>query len=412
MKEFLLILASVLALSCASGASQTEVDNQITVEVKVAKVEQQDIEETVSATGVIFPKFKATVSAKISAPIRQMELLKGRSVRAGQVIAQLEDRDLRAARDEAEATLREATLAAEKLSSGVQPQDVARVEAAVSSAKAALETARALYNRRKELFDQGGIPKRELEAAALSLTTAENEFNVATENLRLLRQQFSIKDIEIARSRVEQARSRLQNLEAQISYAQITSPIDGLITDQLLYKGEMASSGAPLVTIMNLDEIIIKANFPEAAARKIRLGNAAQVILQEGELVAGSVGLISPAADLTTRLVEVWIMARNPDLKLRPGAFVKVTVTTAIIKGALVAPASSIQFQEGANEGTIITVDERSIAHPVKVTLGVRQGNLVQILSGINHGQIVVVEGNYGLADKTKVRIQQNQEKQ
>jgi len=337
-----------------------------------------------------------------------MELLKGKRVKAGQVIASLEDRDIRAARTEAEANLKEANLSVQKLSSGVQPQEVVAAQAAESSAKAALDTARALYERRRQLFEAGGLPQKELEATHLSLVEAENDHSVASENLHALRLQLHTKDVEIAQSKVEQAKGRLESIQAQVSYSQIVSPIDGVITDQFLYKGEMASAGAPVVTVMDLAEVIVKANFPEAAARKIHIRDEVEIVPSEGgESVSATITLVSPAADPSSRLVEVWATAKNPDLKLKPGAFVKATVTTETRTGALVIPASAVQFEEGTNEGEVATVDADLVAHPVKMSVGIRQGDLVEVLSGLSPGQTVIVEGNYGLQDNTKVRIQE-----
>ena len=120
-----------------------------------------------------FPREQATVSANISAQINKMALLKNKVVRAGEVIATLNSRDLLAQRSEAAAALQEAEVNLRAVRTGSIPQTRAQDEKAINDARANAANARALYERRKRLFDQGGIAQKEVESAQLALTLAE-----------------------------------------------------------------------------------------------------------------------------------------------------------------------------------------------------------------------------------------------
>src|SRR6185437_9014108 len=135
--------------------------------VKVAKAEKATIAAPVTAVGTIWPREKADVSAKISAQIKSMSLLKNKLVRAGQVIAVLESRDLQAQRAEAVAALNEARANERSLITCTIPTTNAEDQKALNYARAKVNHARATYDRRRELYDKGGISKKELEGSEL-----------------------------------------------------------------------------------------------------------------------------------------------------------------------------------------------------------------------------------------------------
>ena len=208
----------------------------------------------------------------------------------------------------------------------------------------------------------------------------------------------------MAQSRVEQARARLAAAEAQRSYATIRSPLAGVVAEQFLYEGETAQAGAPLVTVMKLDPVIVRANVAEAEAQRLQVGARVQVVGDTGP-AAGKVKLISPAVDPTNRTQEVWAEVPNPNARLAPGGFVRVTITAQTIGQALTVPVSAVQFAAGKPEGTVSVVDDKSVAHAVTVGIGVRDGEVVAITSGLQEGQLVITEGNYALADGTQVHV-------
>lgn len=380
----------------------------VTVEVRTARVEVRDVAERATAPGTVFPKNQATVSAKISGPIARLERLEGRTVRAGQILAVLESRNLVATEAEAAAGVAEAEASAGKLASGVQPADLARARADASTAEATLANAQRLVQRMKALAEAGAISARELDDAALALKAAENQARVAQSNLRLLESQVLVKDAAIARAQVDAARGRLAAARASRSYAEIVAPVSGVVTSQKLFQGEVAAADAPILTIMQVDEVVVRANFPERVAGTIQAGDPAEISADgaEGD-VQGAVSMVIPAVDTSTRTVEVWITARNDGWRLKPGAAVQARVTTRVDRGALVVPTSAVQVDD-AQSGTarVAVVEaggEGDVAHLLDVVLGIREGESIEIASGLSEGQTVVVEGNYGLADGTRI---------
>ncbi|HZS04988.1 MAG TPA: efflux RND transporter periplasmic adaptor subunit [Blastocatellia bacterium] len=416
-----LLAAVVLALLAAliwwrwPKKAEEEKAEEVVVSVKVAKAERGPIAAHITALGAIFPKQQATVSAKISAPIAQMALLKNHAVRAGEPIVTLESRDLRAQRTEAAAALQEARSSLRSLSTGTIPQATAQAEKDLRDARASVENARATYERRQVLYDRGGISKKDLEAAQLALTTAEDQLRLAERTVTLRQTAINPNDRAQAEAKVRQAEERLANLDAQLSYATIRAPFAGIVTDQFQYRGEFAAAGAKLLNISDLSEVIVKAPFADTVAARLKAGDPAKVLPtdQPEEELAGRVSLVSRSADPTNRSVEIWVNLKNPGGRLRANSTAQVVVTTESVSDAVLVPASAVTLEaSNAEDGTVMVVDDKLIAHETKVKVGIRTPDKVEITAGLTGGETVVVEGNYALPDKAKVEVNKGEEKE
>lgn len=390
------------------AAAPAPAETAVVVSVRVARAERRTIASEVSAVGTVFPRAQATVSATVGGRIRQMRLLRNVSVRKGEVLAQLDDPDLRAQRAEAVAALQEARLAARGVSGGVIPQANALAERDLRDARANAANARTLYERRNALFALGGIALRDVEAARLALTQAESSLRLAESTITLRRTAISPNDRAVAASRVRQAQQRIATLDAQIAFTTIRAPISGIVTDQFQFAGEYAAPGGRLVAIADMGEVIVKAPFADAIAARLRKGDPAMVLPSDviGARLTGSISLVSRAADPLSRAVEVWVTLRGSAARgLRPGGSADVLVTDRRASEAIVVPASAVTLDAAnAGTGTIMVVDAASVAQETKVKVGIRAKNRVQIVSGLRAGETVVTEGNYALPDGTKVQ--------
>jgi HlyD family secretion protein len=403
------IIAVVLILRARKGAAADETEQtSVVVSVKVAEAEKQPIAQKVSALGTVFPRDTAQVSPKISAQIKQMPLWKNRVVHAGDVIAVLESSDLQAQRNEAAGALNEARAAARSVETGTIPQNNAQDQKALRDARAAADNARRVYERRLALYNAGGISKKDLEASQLDLTKAEDDLRLAEQTVTLRTQALNPNDRAQAAAKVAQAEQHLGSLDAQLSYATVRAPISGVVTDQALYEGSFAAAGTTLVTIADTTQVIIKAPFSDTVAAQLKTGDAANVTPTDvpGESMTGQVTLISRSVDPTNRTVEVWVTLENGAGRLRVNGAAQVTVNANAKQSAIVVPASAVTLDAtNADEGTVMVVDDSSVAHETKVTVGIRTADRVEITSGLEGGETVVTEGNYSLPDGTKVEV-------
>jgi HlyD family secretion protein len=409
-----LLVVALLIWRSRKSAAPAEAEATPVVSVRVAKVEKQPIAAQVSALGTIFPRDQALVSPKISAQIKQMALWKNRVVHAGDVIAVLESSDLQAQRGEAAAALGEARASANSVATGTIPQTNAQDQKALRDARATVANARAVYERRLALFQKGGISQKDLEASQLDLTRAEDDLRAAEATATLRTRSLNPNDLAQARARVTQAEQHLGTLDAQLSYATVRAPISGVVTDQALYEGSFAASGTTLVTIADITQVIVKAPFSDTVASQLKVGDAATVLPTDmpGEQMTGQVTLISRSVDPSSRSVEVWVTLANGAGRLRANGAAQVTVSVNSKQNALVVPASAVTLDaSNADDGMVMVVDDANVAHETKVTVGIRTSDKMEIASGLEGGETVVVEGNYALPDGTKVEPTTGDEK-
>jgi RND family efflux transporter MFP subunit len=276
-----------------------------------------------------------------------------------------------------------------------------------------MDNARATYERRKILYEKGGLSLKELEASQLALTNAENAFRLAQQNAKINTTAVNPNSRAIAESKIKQAQDRLLALDAQAHLAEVRAPISGVVTDQFEFEGEFAAQGAKLVTIANIGEVVVKANFADTVVSGLQVGDAVTVYPTGApdERMGGKVTLISRSSDPQNRTVEVWANFGNGRGLLRAGGAVQFVVSSKTTEDTIVIPLAAVSLEaSNSDEGTVMTIDEESIAHETKVKIGIKQGDKVQILEGLSEGDTVVIEGNYALPDGTKVEIAKDEE--
>jgi HlyD family secretion protein len=399
------IAAIILALAM-SGCGKGEKEEAPEVSVQAAPAAKADIVRTVNTEAVIFPVLQSAITPKINAPVKKFYVTRGQKVRQGQLLATLENRDLSAAALDNQGAYEQAEATYSTSVNATLPEEVAKAETDFQTAKQELDAQQKLYASRQDLFNQGALPRKDLDAAAVSLSQARSAYDVAKKHLDGLNAVGKQGALKSAQGQLTSAKGKLMNAEAQLSYTEIRSPINGYITDRPLQPGEMASTAAPLLTVMDVSQIIAKAHIPQSDAVLLHKGDAANITVPGLEKpVTGKVSLVSPALDPNSTTVEVWVQAPNPEQQLRPGTTAQVSITAQTVHDALVVPAVALinAKDDGAQ---VMVVDSQNQAQSRDVKVGITTPAQAQILSGLKPGEIVVTQGAYGLPDKTKVKIE------
>ena len=400
---FLLML---LALLTGCGHPAEEAPKKPVVAVKTAVAEGSSVALSLRAPATIFPREQANITPRLTGVIRELKARKGDTVRAGAVLAKLENRDLASQREEAQAMVADAQANLEKTRQGTLPTDIERARGQVATTRAILNQAQTIYERRKSLFEQGAIPNRDLLLSDTERSTAKTNFDVATKSLQLLEQQSQGQDIRIAESRVEQAKSRLITVTAQLQYAELRAPFTGVITEQFQYVGDLGQPSSPIFTLVDLAVVSARTQVPEADAARVKLGQNCHFSSgeNEAEAVAGRVGVISRAVDAQRRTVEVWCEIAGPPTALRAGAFGRVAFETGRLTATVLVPVSALQLEEGTHKGIVLVVDGAQVAHRREVEVGDLVGDKRVVLSGLKAGETVIIEGGYELPDGTQIQ--------
>ena len=409
-RALLPVLAAALALCGCSKKEDAEPKPE--VEVKLAPATIEDLEQSITGPATVFPVAQAGVAARNFAPIRRLLVKKGDNVAAGQALAVLESQDVAAAEHEAVANVNEAEQTLRKTTAGTLPSDLERARGQLVAAEAAYKQAEAIHTRRKSLFEDGAIPQRDLLLSETDLATTKANYDVAKTAYELLKNQSNGRDIEIAKSRVEQAKARLALTDAQLSYTRITAPFAGTITEQFMYPGDMARPDAPVFTLSDLTKAVARAQIPESDSAPIRQGQSCAFLpgssLADGASNAavryeGRVTVVNRSADPARRTVEIWCEIEHPPATLHPGVFGDVAIVTGRQHG-VTAPREAVQFNEGTLTGWVM-VAEGGFAHKRDIEADASTGARVHILKGLKGGESLVTEGVYGLDDNVRVKL-------
>jgi len=399
------ILAVPLLFLAACGKQQDKETEAPPAPVQVTAVTQATIQRIVAGDGALFPINQASLIPKITAPVQKFYVNRGDHVKQGQLVAVLENGDLIAAAAESRGAVEQATSNLRATEGATVPDAVVKAQTDLESAREARDNAKKVLDSREQLFKQGALAQRLVDESRLAYSQADAQFRAAQEHLRTLQSVAKEEQIKGAAAQVQSAKAHLDSQETQVAYSRVTSPIAGIVADRPLNVGEMANAGAPLLNIVDISRIIARVNVPQGEASAVKVGQIATLTQPDSkEEVQGKVTVVSPATDPNTTTVQVWIQMDNPGERLKPGTAMHAAIATEVYKAASVVPAAAIL--PGEEGGTaVLTVSPDNIAHKRTVTLGVRQGNQVQVLSGVNPGEEVVVVGGLGLDDKAKVKI-------
>ena len=398
----LVAAAGLLLLTSCSKEST----NEPVVTVQVAPVEKTTIERTIKAEAILSPRAQAAIVPKISAPVQKFLVKRGSPVHAGELLAVLENRDLAGAAQDTQGAYKQAEAAYETTTAASLPEEIRKAEADAQQAQQVLDAQEKVFQSRQQLFDQGALPRKELDQSRVDITQARNQYDIAKKHLDALMAIGKQQELKAAAGQLESAKGKYAEAEAMLSYSEIRSPIDGVVTDRPLYPGEMAAAGTPLLTVMDISSVIAKAHIPQEDAALLKVGDKGTMTVPGVEgLIEGKVTVVSPALDPNSTTVEVWLEAKNPKHTLKPGTSVQLALTAQTVKDALVVPASSvITTPDGAT--AVMLAGRDGLAHQQVVKIGIRNGDDVQILEGVTVNDKVVSTGAYALPDKTRLKIE------
>ena len=398
-----LLLCSV-ALLYGCGGGEKEPEPIVTVQVTPAK--RGPIEQTVSAEAVVSPLQQAVITPKITSTISKFYVQRGSHVKQGQILAVLENADLEGAAEQSKGEFEQAEAGYATTTGASLPEQIQKAELDAAAAKAAFDAQKKVYDARKDLFNQGAVPRRDLDSAEVALAQARSQNEQAQKQLVDLQKLGKEQTLKSASGQLSAAKGKYLNAKAQLSYSEIRSPIDGVVTDRPLFQGELATANQPLMTVMDTSKLIAKAHIVQDEAVELKVGDAAELNLEGvDEPLKGRVMLISPALDPGSTTIEVWIEAIKPGPALKPGMNVSIEAVAKSVKDAVVVPASAVYKNPEAGDYVLLAGSD-SKAHLTKVKIGIRSKELAEIQSGLKEGDSVITAGGYALPDGTKIKIE------
>ncbi|MGB9406349.1 MAG: efflux RND transporter periplasmic adaptor subunit [Terracidiphilus sp.] len=373
--------------------------------VQAEHPEQGMIAEHIVADAVLAPLAQAAIAPKISAPVRKFYVQRGSRVKEGQLLATLENSDLSAAAMDNQGSYMTAQAAYATATQAQVPEDTLKAESDVAQTKANLNLNLSIVKSRKQLFAEGAIPGRDLDTANAALVQAQAAYDAVAKHLELLRSVSHAAALKSAQGQLTSAEGKYKGAAAQVSYSEIRSPINGVVTDRPLFAGETAAVGAPLLTVMDTSSLLAKTHLAQSLAQRIKLGDDASVVVPGmAAQVAAKVTLISPALDPGSTTVEVWLKIDNKAGTLKVGTPVKVSITGRTVAQAWKLPVSAILTAQDGSKSVMVAGGDGT-AHRKPVTLGIADGEDVQVTGGLTPSDLVITGGAYGLDDGARVKI-------
>ena len=348
--------------------------------VKAETIRLSPVEEAYEAVGTVRSKTTSVLSSKTVGHITAVHVHEGDRVRTGQLLIEMDDRDTRAQLQKAQAGLREVQDAQEEMDQNIRAAESAR-EAAEAGKSLALVT----FNRYKALLDERSVSRQEFDEVQAKLRVAEAELNRAG---RMLQAVTAKKNQILAKT--EQAKADVAGAQVYVGYSRILSPMNGIVTSKQAEVGLLAAPGVPLLTVDDDSHYRLEVSVEETMLRKVRLGMPVLVFIdalgpQEHRSVVTE---IVPASDPTSRSYIVKIGLNQPSL--RSGLFGKARF--GIGQKEILRVSQKAISERGQLVGVWV-VDPSNTVRLRLIKTGKRYGDQMEVLSGLNNGDRVIVEG-------------------
>jgi RND family efflux transporter MFP subunit len=372
--------------------------------------------------------------------------------------------------DQAQAGLDALKTNLKKIKDGARPEEIKQIELAVEQAKAGKESADTDLERMEKLYKEGAISKQTIDGIRTRATVANAQYEAAKQQLKLVQtgaraediqaMELQVKaaeaglemarsaadtrsweqDIEMAQSRYNQAKAGLdgakslvdaKSWEAEIigaeagvkqaetalelakealSYAVVTAPISGTISQRNLDEGGMANPAMPIFTIVNANNVKAVIEVPEANLKDISIGKKAYISASGlSEPIEGQITLISPVIKPASRTASIEISIDNSSRKLKPGAFANISIPLDIRDNAIIARRSSVleEKENGKIINKYVFIVNNNKAVRKNVEIGIEQGDIVEVVSGIQVGDKIIVAGQNLVQNDGKVKVMQ-----
>ncbi len=396
MKLLLLVLLLSLTFvpACSSGSETTPQAQAAAapapIVVDTVKVEPREFSRTVEAVGTLDPNEEVTVSNQVEGIVERLFVDLGDSIRTGQVIAQLDTRELELAVHQQQAALQQELARLGLADAGDSVDEAATSQ--VRQAEATFAEAKIRLDRTKKLAAEGVVAKQQLDEQQARYDVAEAAVRSSHETVRNIRATISARKAALALA------------EKKLADAKITAPITGFVKDRQVAQGQFLRSNSPVITIVQTSPLKLKVDVPESAVAFVRIGRPVQFRVEAfpDRIFEGRISRIAPSVDQQSRTLKLEALANNREGVLKPGFFARVAIQTDRMERALVVPAESLVNFAGIEK--VFVVDGGKVAERI-VRSGTRLGDAIEIVEGLQDGEVVAKSNLANLQQGREVSV-------
>ncbi|XOV94957.1 MAG: efflux RND transporter periplasmic adaptor subunit [Bacteroidota bacterium] len=343
-----LLLLMIGLMSC--GNENSNVNTEIKIPVSVVSIKPQSISSFIETTGTVYSAKEATLKAELGGiyrlqtnPSTGKPFALGDAVKSGQVIIKLEDREF-----------------------------VNNLQ--MESKKLNLELAENNLNKQKSLHEKGGVTQTELNNASVEYVNAKYAY---------------------------------ENAEIQMLKMSVKAPFNGLIVELPYHTdGVKIDQGLELFKVMEYDRLLMDVKLPEKHLPEVNLNQVVQInnYNMGKDTIYGKISQISPVINADTRTFQSVLEINNANRQLRPGMFIKAAILSEKRDSTIVIPKETIISRQ---DGKVVFTVENGIATEKKITTGIENLDVIEVLSGLKENDRLVVTGFETLRNKSKVSVLQ-----
>lgn len=357
------LAVAVLMSGCAKPQQQR---GPMALDVDVAPAQRQTIATYLNLDGQVAPLQDSTLSFQQSGPITAVYVNQGDHVGAGQLLAKIDDSNLRAQLATVQAQIAQNASQAQASAQNV-PITQANTAQAVSSAKAALANAQLTYNQDQTLFKQGYVSQSQLEQARAAYVAAQSQYQSALANRGNTGVQSS--QAQAARQAVAQTQAQANALRTQIGQTALYAPFDGVVTARLVDPGSMISPGTPALRISQVNTVWVNVNVPDEDLSYVRPGTPVRFTVGQlgGRNYRGTITTVNAVPTQGTLSYQARIRMPNPDAALRGGMLVSVTVQRERHVGVVTVPRAAVAQTDQGSNVFIVGPGNKALQVPVQV---------------------------------------------
>ena len=389
-RSMLLLLAPAL-ISCAGPKEAHQTEHPVLAGVKTVSVSTSSIPDFYEAVGTIRSKTTTVISARTTGHVTRVLVSEGDRVRAGQTLVEIDDRDAAVQVRRAEAGESEA-----RESLVVLDKEIAAAEFGRAGADANRKLAASTLDRYRSLHDRRSVSDQEFDEVQAKLTAATAELDRATamlESAKARRNQIL--------ARIDQATVEKSSADLSMDYSRVVSPVTGIVTAKTIETGMIAAPGAPLLTVEDDTTYRLEAQVPESILGAIRKGDTVRIVLEAANKaeIQGRISEIVPSADPSTRTTIVKVdLPKAPSL--RSGLFGRAFFPSG--ERSVISVPRELVVQHG--QLTSVYVLDEKIVRQRLIKLGKSSGDRVDVVSGLQNGDLLIVEPREKLVDGMEVR--------
>lgn len=401
----IIVLILVLILGFAIFIFFFKKDKNV-IETKAVEVKRGEIKSFISASGKVISENTVKISSKIGGKIIYLSKKEGDLVKKGELIARIDDSELKAQLKQQEANLELAKAKYNQIKKGAREQEIEVIRQTYLSAEYNLEEADKNLKRIEELYRENFATLQQLESAKLQRQIAEAQLTQTKEQLKLVKNRTTEDDIKISEAQIKQQEASMELINTQINNTYIYSPISGKVMQKFINEGEIIPPSAPILSVANMKSLVIEVDIDESEVEKIKERNKVKITLNAypDKHFEGEVYYISDESFDVIKEVGITFPVRvrlaNYDL-LKIGMTANVEILTEMKKNILYISSDCIL--EENNENFVFALKENKTTKR-KVKIGVSNDAFTEIKDGLSEGEIIALTNLEKLKEGSKIK--------